>query len=143
MIAPAEARPRAAGPGHSSLLPPWTLIYDGDCRFCRRCVALLRSWDRGGRLSAVPFQSDHDLESLPRIPRSSLEQAMHLVAPDGGMLAGAAAAPAILRLLPGGRPLAWAFAFPGIPAVANAVYRAVARNRHRLGCGSTSCTRGR
>jgi len=142
VIARAEARPRPVGPAPSSLLPRWTLIYDGDCRFCRRSVALLRSWDRRGSLRAVSFQSDHDLESLPRISRSSLEQAMHLVAPDGGVLAGAAAAPVILRLLPGGRPLAWAFAIPGVPAVANAVYRAVARNRHRLGCGSTSCSRG-
>lgn len=121
----------------------WTLIYDGDCRFCRRFVRLLERWDRRGRLRAVPFQSAAELALLPPIARASLEQAMHLVSPDGVVLAGAAAAPAILRLLPGGRLLAWTFRIPGVPAFAEVVYRSVARNRHRLGCGSSTCERGR
>lgn len=68
---------------------------------------------------------------------------MQLVGPDGSVRAGARAAPVILRLLPLGRPLAWLFAVPGVPWVAQRVYRVVARNRHRLGCGSAVCARGR
>ncbi len=64
---------------------------------------------------------------------------MHLVSPDGVVLVGAAAAPAILRLLPGGGLLAWTFRVPGVPSLAEVVYRAVARNRHSLACG---CRRG-
>lgn len=121
----------------------WTLVYDGDCRFCRQCVAILDAWDRRGRLGFAPFQTEDALAALPPIPREALEQAMHLVGPDDAVLAGAAAAPAILRLLPGGRAVAWLFAVPGVPWLAARVYRAVARNRHRLGCGSSACTRGR
>ena len=97
-------------PRHLELSPStreWTLLYDGDCAFCRRCVALLERWDRRGRVRAVPFQAEDALVGLPSIPRAALHQAMHLVAPDG------------------------------------AVYRVVARNRHRLGCGSATCARGR
>ena len=133
-------------PRHLELSPStreWTLIYDGDCAFCRRCVALLERWDRRGRVRAVPFQAEDALVGLPSIPRAALHQAMHLVEPDGAVLAGAAAAPAILRLVPGGTPLAWVFAVPGVPRVAGAVYRVVARNRHRLGCGSATCAQGR
>ena len=48
-------------PRHLELSPStreWTLIYDGDCAFCRRCVALLERWDRRGRVRAVPFQAE-------------------------------------------------------------------------------------
>lgn len=121
----------------------WTLVYDGDCRFCRRCIALLDGWDRRGRLRFVPFQAEDALAALPPIAREKLEQAMHLVGPDDVVLAGAAAAPAFLRLLPGGGAFAWLFAVPGVPWLAARIYRAVARNRHRLGCGSSVCTRGR
>ena len=120
----------------------WTLIYDGECTFCRRCVAALAAWDRRRRLRFVPFQDAGALAELPGIPRAALEQAMHLVSPDGARAAGAAAAPAILRLLPGGRVLTWLFAVPGVPHVAAQLYSAVARNRHRLGCGSRICSRG-
>lgn len=138
----AEAATTGATP-HSPLpLHPWTLIYDGDCAFCRRCVALLARWDRHSRVRAVPFQEEEGLVGLPPIPLQALGQAMHLATPDGAVLLGAAAAPAILRLLPGGIPLAWAFAVPGVERLAAAVYGVVARNRHRLGCGSATCTRG-
>ncbi len=120
----------------------WTLIYDGACRFCLRCIGLLRKWDRAGRVRTVALQDRAALAQLPPIPMASLEAAMHLVGPDGSVRAGAAAAPAILRLLPGGALPAALFRVPGVPAVAERVYRAVARNRHRLGCGSGRCRRG-
>ncbi len=117
-----------------------TLIFDGECGFCRRAVTLLMRWDKYGRLRFVPFQDPAALAQLPAIPRASLEQAMHLVTPAGEVYAGATAVPVILRLLKWGRPLALAFRFPGVPAVAARIYRIVARNRHRLGCGSSTCT---
>jgi predicted DCC family thiol-disulfide oxidoreductase YuxK len=68
---------------------------------------------------------------------------MHLVSPTGDVKAGAEAMPAILRLLPAGAAAALLFRVPGVPALAARIYAAVARNRHRLGCGSTACQRGR
>jgi predicted DCC family thiol-disulfide oxidoreductase YuxK len=92
---------------------------------------------------AVPFQQPGALYGLPAIPRAALESAMQLVSPSGEVCAGAAALPALLRLLPMGSPVAALFRIPGVPALAARVYAAVARNRHRLGCGSTVCRRGR
>ena len=120
-----------------------TLIYDGDCAFCKRCVALLEAWDPAGRLAFVPLQDTDALAALPTIAREALEQAMHYVAKDGRIFVGAEALPALLKLMPGGPPLAWLFLIPGIPVLAKAVYRRVARNRHRLGCGSATCSLGR
>ena len=121
---------------------PWTLVFDGQCRFCVACVGLLRRWDRARRLTAVPFQDGAALERLPVRPRQAeLEAAMHLVRGDGAVFAGAKAAPPLLRLLPGGTLLAALFAVPGVPGTAAAVYRWVARRRHKLGCGSAVCRR--
>jgi predicted DCC family thiol-disulfide oxidoreductase YuxK len=113
----------------------YTLIFDGDCAFCRRCVRLVERWDRGRRVAMVPFQDERALRNLPPIPRAALAEAMHLVAPDGSVWAGAAAAPVLLKLLPGGAPLANLFRLPLAPRLAAAVYRRVARNRHRLNFG--------
>ncbi len=134
------AAPAAAPAGATAA---WTLIYDGDCAFCGRCVALVRRWDTRGRVRVVPFQDPGALAGLPAIPRAALESAMQLVSPAGEVRAGAAALPAMLRLLPLGTPVAALFGIPGVPALAARVYAAVARNRHRLGCGSSTCRRGR
>ncbi len=113
----------------------WTLVYDGECAFCLKWVALLRRWDGRGRLAYLPLQDERAHALLPAFPRSALEAAMHLVAPDGVTRAGAAALPQILQLVPGGRPLAVLFSLPGARWAADRLYRLVARNRHRLGCG--------
>lgn len=120
--------------------PGWTLIYDGDCEFCRRSVRLVDRWDVRGRIEPVPFQSAN-LERYG-IARSAAEEAMHVVDPDGAVWRGAEAAREILRLLPAGRPLGWLFRLPGVPALAERTYAWIARRRHRFGCSSETCRRG-
>jgi len=137
----ADSRDLAMTPPRSATPDPWHLIFDGQCAFCQRCVALLRRWDRGGRLRCVPLQDKAALAALPPIPGAALEQAMHLVTADGAVYAGAEAVPPLLRVLPGGPPLALLFGIPGVPGLANRIYRWVARNRHQLGCGSAVCHR--
>jgi predicted DCC family thiol-disulfide oxidoreductase YuxK len=57
---------------------------------------------------------------------------MHLVLPDGRVLAGADAAADLLRMLPGKRWLAHLFALPGVLPVARRVYAWIARQRRCL-----------
>lgn len=118
----------------------YTLVYDGDCEFCRRQVGLIERWDRGHAIDAVPFQTA-DLQRLG-VGRQAAEEAMHLVSPGGHAWRGAAAARQLLTLLPGGRLLAWLFDLPGAMYLAERIYRWIARRRHRLGCGSELCRRG-
>jgi predicted DCC family thiol-disulfide oxidoreductase YuxK len=110
-----------------------TLVYDGDCGFCRRSVDLLRRWDRDQRIALVPFQDEARVAAFGiRLP--ALAAAMHLVLPppDGRVLAGADAVPELLRLLPGKGWLAWGFRVPGVRAVARRLYAWIARRRRCL-----------
>jgi len=110
-----------------------TLIYDGDCGFCRRSVDLLQRWDREQRIALIPFQDQARIAAFG-IPLLALAAAMHLIlpAPDGRVLAGADAVPELLRLLPGKRWLAWGFRVPGVLPVARRLYAWIARRRHCL-----------
>jgi predicted DCC family thiol-disulfide oxidoreductase YuxK len=118
----------------------WTLIYDGECEFCRRQVGLVARWDRAGHIEAVPFQRA-ELERYG-VGRDAAEQAMQLVAPSGAVWSGAAAARELSRLLPTLRPFAWLFYVPGATFIAERTYRWVAKHRHRFGCKSRVCRRG-
>ncbi len=122
-------------PGFSSPNRPYTLLYDGDCRFCVRSADLVASWDRGGVVEVVPFQRSGARERFPWISDAALHEAMQLVGPGGETWAGAAAAERLVRVLPGGRPLGCLFALPFARPFADRAYRLVARNRARLGCG--------
>jgi hydrogenase expression/formation protein HypE len=116
------------------------LLYDGDCAFCRAWVDWIRRHDRGGAIRPVPFQ-DVDPAAYG-LTRAALEEAMHLVAPDGRTWRGAAAAREIVARLPRWRWAAWALRVPGALWVAERVYRWIARRRHRFACGSAVCRRG-
>ena len=113
-----------------------TLIYDGECGFCRAWVDRVRRWDREQRISVIPFQDEARVAAFG-IPLPALAAAMHLVLPDGRVFAGADAAPEILRLLPGKRWLAGGFRLPGVRSVARRLYAWIARRRRCLVRGYT------
>ncbi|HKY32575.1 MAG TPA: DUF393 domain-containing protein [Candidatus Polarisedimenticolia bacterium] len=119
-----------------------TLLYDGDCGLCRRWVARLERRDARGLLETIPFQDPGVSSRFPALSREALEREVHLVLPGGRVERGAAALPHVLRRLPRWRRVAWVVELPGISALAGAVYRAVARNRGRLG-GGGRCATGR
>jgi predicted DCC family thiol-disulfide oxidoreductase YuxK len=112
-----------------------TLIYDGECRICRRSVEWVRSADREGRLELIPYQDPRVRECFPEVPSTEMEAAMQLISHGSRRRQGAEAAEQVIALLPGWRVLAPFFRIPGVRRLAAVVYRAVARNRRRLGCG--------
>lgn len=140
MSRPVEAAVESLSTTRSCIVSRWTLIYDGDCGFCRRQVDLVMRWDRADRLTAIPFQSA-ELERY-EVEREAAERAMQLVAPSGVVWSGAAAARELARLLPALWPFAWLFRIPGAMCLAERTYRWIARHRHRLGCESRACRRG-
>lgn len=110
-----------------------TLIYDGECGFCLQAVDLVRRWDREQRIALIPFQDQARVTAFA-IPLPALAAAMHLVLPppEGRVLAGADAAPELLKLLPHGRWLAWPFRLPGVLPIARRLYAWIARRRRCL-----------
>jgi predicted DCC family thiol-disulfide oxidoreductase YuxK len=119
----------APGPGR-----PYTLIYDGACRMCTRFSTVLQSWDRGA-VDVVPSQAAGVAARFPWIPQHAYAQAIQLIGPGGRTWQGAAAIEQLLGVLPRGRWIAWIFHVPFVRSLADRLYRWVARNRYRMGCG--------
>ncbi len=111
-----------------------TLVYDGKCRVCGHIVSVLREWDGDGRVEFVPFQDSEVPNRFPWISPAAFESSVQLIEPGGATREGVAAAEAVLSLLTRGRMFAWAFSAPYSVPVAEGLYRAFSRNRHRLGC---------
>lgn len=107
-----------------------TILYDADCGFCRWSLAWVLRWDRGRRLRPVALQDPEAERLLPGISEQERMASWHLVAEDGAVSSAGSAVAPLLRLLPGGRPLAaLATRFPGVTERA---YRWVAKHRGRL-----------
>ena len=103
------------------------ILFDGTCGFCRRSVERILRWDRDGRLRPVALQDPEADELLRGMAEERKLASWHLVTPDGAVFSAGAAFPPLLRLLPGGRPLAaLTAAFPGL---SERGYRYVARTR--------------
>ena len=68
---------------------------------------------------------------LPQMSEEERMASWHLVLPDGSVRSAGGAAPDLLRLLPGGRPLAWLTA--SFPRVTELAYRAIAARRGTIG----------
>lgn len=108
------------------------LIYDGVCPLCQEAVGWLSRRAIRGRFEFLPCQSVERRARFPSIEERACMAAMQLVLPDGRVLAGAAAAPEILRRLRGWRWLAAAFRLPGAGLVGPVVYGWIARHRYRM-----------
>jgi predicted DCC family thiol-disulfide oxidoreductase YuxK len=108
----------------------WTVLYDGDCGFCKWVLAGLLKRDRERRM--VPLALQHP-DADPLLGDLSPEERMaslHLVTPSGERLSGGAAMPALLRLVPRGAPAAAALA--RVPKTTDRAYRWVADHRVHL-----------
>ena len=114
----------------------YALIYDESCPMCRAWAARIARWDRDRRIELVQSHGGDTAARFPWIPRHELDVAMQLVEPDGTTHAGAAAAEALVRVLPFGRILGGLFAIPGARPVARRVYAAIAARRCRDACST-------
>jgi predicted DCC family thiol-disulfide oxidoreductase YuxK len=107
------------------------VLYDRDCGLCIWTMSKVLAWDRRGELRPVALQDPEATRLLDGMDDERKMASWHLVTPDGQVhSAGAALAP-LLRLLPGGRPLAAAAAH--FPRATDRLYFAVANRRSKLG----------
>ena len=108
----------------------WWVLYDGDCGLCTWTVAALLAWDRDGRLRPCAIQGADGQRLLSDLGQQERLSAWHLVGPDGARSSGGAAIAPLLRLLPGGTPLAAAASLA--PGLSGRAYRGVAEHREGL-----------
>jgi lipase maturation factor 1 len=106
------------------------MIFDGDCRFCRRWIARWRRRTKD-RVRYLPFQMLGNT-SL-QVSREVCQDAVQFVDPNGRVFSGA---DAVVRLfnfgLPGGRLASLICSNPSIIWILRIGYRLVARNREHL-----------
>jgi predicted DCC family thiol-disulfide oxidoreductase YuxK len=108
------------------------LLYDGQCRFCRRKIRMLRRIDPHNRLTFCDLRKELPADIPLNLPLKELEKQIHAVFPDGTVAAGMEAVRAVFRQI----GLGWLIAptgWPGLRFIFDAVYRFIARNRHRFG----------
>ena len=118
-----------------------TVLYDGQCLFCRRRVEDLRRLDVGHRLVFMSLHDERAASDFPELPRDRLLQEMYVIDPSGKARGGATAVRYLSRRLPLLWPLAPFLHIPGSLPAWNWLYRLVARNRMRLGgrCDEGTC----
>jgi predicted DCC family thiol-disulfide oxidoreductase YuxK len=103
-----------------------TLIYDGECGFCRSWVKRAKRLDVRDAVRTVALQ-DQAATQLSGQSVARLRQAAHFVRTDGVVFAGAAAAREFARYLRGGSLVRAVAAIPGMMPIAERVYSWVAR----------------
>jgi predicted DCC family thiol-disulfide oxidoreductase YuxK len=110
---------------------PYKVLYDAECGFCRRALGWFLSWDRHGRLEPVSLQSPLASQLLSDLGEEERMASWHLVSPGGERWSAGAAAPPLLRLLPGGAIPARLLA--AYPRATERAYRFVADHRAAFG----------
>ncbi len=111
-----------------------TLIYDGECPVCRGAAEWVRAHAAPGAFEFLSCHSEELPRRFPAVAREACLRAMHLVLPDGTILVGEKAVPAILSRLQGRRHR-WAaalFRLPGAGILSGAFYRWVAGHRYKI-----------
>lgn len=112
---------------------PAALIYDAECPVCRAAADWVRhSAAVPGAFEYLPCRSAETRSRFPSVSEAACLEAMHLVLPDGTVLAGENALPEILRRTRRYRRAAVLFRLPGAGILSRFLYRAFARRRHRI-----------
>ena len=104
-----------------------TLLYDGDCGFCRRWIKRWRVITKES-IEYSPYQEK--VSRFPEIPMDDLRSAVHLIEPDGKVYRAAEAVFRSLAVSKSHRWPLWAYShLPGFRQSAEFCYRLVAKHR--------------
>lgn len=111
------------------------LIYDANCRLC---VAVKAEFDRAGigeagaGLRMIPYESQEAMLALGEHYRPGPPPMAYLVSPTGSVSQGLEAFLPFVSGLPGGRVIRWLLRRAPARALAERIYRVLARHRYRL-----------
>src|SRR5436190_531910 len=100
------------------------VIYDGDCAFCRKSIAILRRLDWLHRLVFINARApDEPLLHQPPVAGAPLLDQMHALTPAGRLYGGYGAIRYISWLLPLLWPIAPVLYLPGVAQLGDRAYR--------------------
>lgn len=108
-----------------------TLIFDGQCGFCTRCVSWVERLDQRGHVKAIAFQ-------CPGVPErygltsADCSEAVWAIDADGGTHRGGEAVNVVLAAALRSSLPVRLYRLPGIQALQDRVYLWVSHNRGRL-----------
>ena len=114
---------------------PFTVFYDGACAICRTRIAIYKMEARRGDVAIEwrDVSAEPDALDAHGIGPEHARRRLHVLDPDGTLLAGADAFALLWSALPGYRRLGRLIASPGFNAVAHAVYESgLAHALHRV-----------
>jgi predicted DCC family thiol-disulfide oxidoreductase YuxK len=106
-------------------------LYDGHCRMCTREARRLARIAGREAVDARSFQEDGALDPFPGVTHSACMKALHVIAPDGAVYAGAEAVARLAARAPLWGWLAFGYYLPGVRFLAERAYAWVAKNRYR------------
>ena len=114
---------------------PISLVYDGQCDFCRRCMRIVGALDAARVLTTYDAHDTKTVEAkFPQLSSADLDESMYAVSARGHVYRGFFAFRRLARSSPLTWPLLPLFYAPGATYVGTRVYAWVARNRRRFGC---------
>ncbi len=123
-----EGPPVPRGEGKNPDRP--VLIFDGECSVCRGAVEWIRRRCGPETFEYLSCHAEELSRRFPHIGKNACLDAMHLVLPDGGILAGEQAVPEILLRLRRWERAAALFRLPGAGTLSRVFYRWFAKKRH-------------
>ncbi len=95
-------------------------------------------WTKG-RVTIEPWQAQPPAMQEAGLTPSQTSAVVWILTPSGKVAGGAAAVNEALKYTWWGRPLAWFYPLPLIRPLQDAIYRWVARNRHRFPGVTPAC----
>jgi predicted DCC family thiol-disulfide oxidoreductase YuxK len=118
-----------------------TVLYDGQCRFCRSQIAILRGLDISGRIVFTSLHDQSVARDFPEIPLESLHREMYVVDQQGQARGGAEAVQYLSRRLVLLWPLALLLHIPGTLPIWQKLYAFIARHRLKIAgsCSDGTC----
>ncbi len=115
-----------------------TLIYDGDCAFCLRCVQWMQKHFK--RVPRIVAWQQADLAQMG-LTTEQCQTAVQWVSEDSKQTLSAHKAVARVCKDAGGliTVVGWLMSMPVVSSMAGVVYRWVARNRQNMPGGTAAC----
>jgi glyoxylase-like metal-dependent hydrolase (beta-lactamase superfamily II)/predicted DCC family thiol-disulfide oxidoreductase YuxK len=122
------------------VMPPYRVLYDGQCEICQACVAWLKTFDRKNKAVCLAISAEIVTTLDTRLRMDDCLRQLHVVTPEGEVLVGWDAVAALARLF----PLTWPIGALGqwfpFRTAGRLVYAFVAKNRYSLSkCRGGAC----